>query len=96
MKTTQTLTDFVDNAVDNKYDEPSSLRDNEMYAITRIQSKINLLMSFAQKDGFAAKEMQLDQVDLLHDSSATLPTGNLDPVYPLPVLLKGQADLLLQ
>ena len=79
-KNTQTLMDLVDNAIDNRYDAPSSLKDNEMYAIPRIQSRINLLMLLVQKEGFVAKEMKQDQVDLLHDSLATLPTGNLDPV----------------
>ena len=36
----------------------------------------------ATMDDFVAKEMQQDQVDLLHDSLATLPTGNFDPVVP--------------
>ena len=79
-QTTQTLMDLVDNAIDNKYDGPSPLKDNEMYAITRIQSRINLLMSLAQKDGFVAKEMQQDQVDLLHDSLAMLPSETVNPV----------------
>ena len=79
-QTTQTLIDLVDNAIDNKYDGPSPLKDNEMYAITRIQSRINLLMSLAQKDGFVAKEMQQDQVDLLHDSLAMLPSETVNPV----------------
>ena len=54
-----------------------------MYVITRIQDRINLLLSLAQKDGFVAKELQRDQVDLLKESLLQLPTP--DPLNPTPV-----------
>ena len=37
-------------------------------------------MSLAQKDGFVAKEMQQDQVGLLHDSLAMLTAETINPV----------------
>ena len=74
-QTTQTLMDLVDNAVTNKFDTSSPFKQNEMYSITRVQDRINLLMSLAQKDGFVAKEIQRDQVDLLKASLLQLPTS---------------------
>ena len=74
-QTTQILVDLVDNAVSNKFDRFSPFKQNEMYSITRVQDRINLLMSLAQKDGFVAKEIQRDKVDLLKVSLLQLPTS---------------------
>ena len=75
-QTTQVLMDLVENAVSNKFTNESPFKKNEMYAITRIQDRINLLLSLAQKDGFVSKELQRDQVDLLKESLLQLPTAN--------------------
>ena len=75
-QTTQILMDLVENAVSNKFNTESPFKENEMYAITRIQDRINLLLSLAQKDGFVSKELQRDQVDLLRDSLLQLPTAS--------------------
>ena len=82
-QTTQILIDLVDNAVSNKFDTESPFKQNEMYAITRIQDHVNLLLSFAQKDGFVAKELQRDQVDLLKESLLQLPNPNLLNTTPV-------------
>ena len=74
--------DLVDNAVSYKFDSESPFKQNEMYAITRIQDRINLLLSLAQKDGFVAKELQRDQVDLLKESLTQLPTSNPSNIIP--------------
>ena len=75
-QTLQILMDLVDNAVSNKFNTESPFKKNEMYAITRIQDCINLLLSLAQKDGFVSKELQRDQVDLLKESLLQLPTAS--------------------
>ena len=72
---TQVLMDLVGNTISNKFNTESPFKENEMYAITRIQDRINLLLSLAQKDGFVSKELQRDQVDLLRDSLLQLPTA---------------------
>ena len=72
---TQILMDLVENTVSTKFNTASPFKENEMYAITRIQDRINLLLSLAQKDGFVSKELQRDQVDLLRDSLLQLPTA---------------------
>ena len=72
---TQVLMDLVGNTISNKFNTESPFKENEMYAITRIQDRINLLLSLAQKDGFVSKELQRDQVDLLRDSLFQLPTA---------------------
>ena len=66
-QTTQILMDLVENAGSNKFNTESPFKKNEMYAITRIQDRINLLLSLAQKDGFVSKELRRDQVDLLKE-----------------------------
>ena len=68
-RTTQILMDLVENAVSNKFNTNSPFKENEMYAITRVQDRINLLLSLAQK------EIQRDQVDLLRDFLLQLPTA---------------------
>ena len=82
-QTMQILLDINDITVSIKFDSESPLKQNEMYAITRIQDRISLLLSLAQKDGFVAKELQRDQVDLLKESLLQLPTP--DPFNITPV-----------
>ena len=92
---TQVLMDLVGNTVLNKFNTELPFKENEMYAITRIQDRINLLLSLAQKDGFVSKELQRDQVDMLRDSLLQLPTAI--PSTNVPILdLNGVPDRLLQ
>ena len=56
--------------------KPTNLyQKTESYGISRIQAKIGLILSLAQKGGFVAKELNFDDTNLIRDGLRNLSAG---------------------
>ena len=67
-KTINTLQDLVRTSTGTRYDELNLYKKAEHYGVNRIQEKINLILSLARKNGFVAKELELDDANLIQQS----------------------------